>query len=314
MSRDSLFLGDYAPIPTPAEIVDDLREQAYAPLPFALGKAACDELFTDFRSFVEMCTEPGGEQLVDALTFDVNGIGNGVYYLQHRRPGEVNPHEQGRAPGKDHKYTFHFGSQTIARATAELGVLPEQMAEFLDKCREFYGEMVKTAKIGAAALGLEHTMFNPDEMEDVHHLRLLDYVASLEPYLGEPHFDRGLATLAVTETRSGLRGVAGQNGKLVPVTVADIEALRANLRPIDHHEHEAKFFLGAGANHLPEHKRVRIAEIPLLGHDISNDFPGESRQSAVGFLNPHQKFAGFTVPQSHETGFDDIIKSIRAAA
>src|SRR5687768_3125277 len=118
--RQGTLLPEYPHTPSSAEIIGELHEQAYAELPFGMGHAERDELFVAFRNFVDICSEPGGKKLEDAVKFTVRKD-NGEYFLNYRRPGEINPHEPDRAPGTDHKYIFHYGAQTIERAKQALG-------------------------------------------------------------------------------------------------------------------------------------------------------------------------------------------------
>ncbi len=303
---------EYPHIPSDQDITQSLKTIGYANLPFALGKGACQELFSRFSDFVDLCNEPGGEELVEAVTFSVNDIGNGAYQLNYRRPGEINPNEIGRAPGKDHKYIFHFGSQTIARARTKLGeTFPREMEECLGACEEFYIEAWKSSRIAARVLGVEGVLFSGRHEDDVHHLRLIDYMATDEPLLGEDHFDRSWGTLAFTESKAGLYGVPGDNGFIVPVSPEYIHELEETMTPIEHHEYIAKFFLGAGVNRLPSPEREKHDGLPLLAHGIKNVTPGEKRQAGVFFLNPHNKFCGYSVPKKFETGLGDIIESMQ---
>jgi hypothetical protein len=304
------LLEGYPDIPKSTDIINALENNGYAEVPFMLGRAACEELFDDFLGFVELCQQPDTESLVQAVTFDVNGLGNGAYHMTYRAPGSINPVETDRTPGSDHKYTFHFGTQTKDRATQALGgALPVEMKQCLETADEFFQEVLKSARIGAVALGLEQVMFGDKPETWVHHMRLLHYIGDT-PDLGAAHFDRSVATLAVSESRSGLRGAPGQNGYLEPLTIEQMQELEASLMPVAHHEHVSKFFLGAGFNHLPEKDRKYNA--PLFGHDILNDAPDTSRQAVVCFLNPTTEYSGYTVPGSDETGFAEIYNRIQA--
>jgi hypothetical protein len=303
---------EYPTIPGQKEILGEIKERAHAELPFELGKAACQELFADFNTFIDLCDEPGGKKLVEAVAFNVTDLNNSKYFVEYRKPGKINRFEKDRAPGTDHKYIFHFGSQTIDRATTALGgALPAEMAEFLSKADVFYEAAAKSARLGAAALGLENIMFGGERKNWIHHLRLLHYIGDDPDSLGAAHFDRSVATLAVTESRSGLRGVAGNKDYLKRGEADYIRQLEAALTPIDHHEYVSKFFLGAGYNHLRPKDRRR--KLPLLGHDIQNNQVNVIRDAAVFFMNPIQAYFGYTVPETYETGFADIIKHLNAA-
>ena len=307
--RQTLF-EEYPDIPANEEIIGEIGTNGYAEVPFDLGRTACDELFKDFLSFVELCQQPDGQQFADAVTFKVTDLDNSAYHMTYRQPGAVNPVEAERIPGSDHKFTFHYGTQTIDRALSALGPLPAEMAQCLETSEEFFQEVIRSARIGAAALGLEKVMFAGEPETWIHHMRLLHYIGDT-PDLGAAHFDRSVATLAVSESRSGLRGIPGNNGYLIPVTADYIRDLENGLTPIAHHEHVSKFFLGAGYNRL--HEKDRKYDLPLLGHDILNDAPNTTRQAVVCFLNPTEAYQGYTVPDSaRETGFAEIISHLES--
>jgi hypothetical protein len=321
VSQASLF-EEFPHIPSAGEIISSIKGLGYANVPSSIGKSVCQELFADFRTFVELCREPGGQALQDALTYSANQTGNGDYFMSYRVPGQINHLESGdRAPGKDHKYIYHHGALSIGHATSELGgTLPVEMADFLSKCDDMYSEARKVARTCFSALGLEPVMFSGARVDDVHHLRLIDYVASDEPMLGEAHFDRSVATLAIEESDSGLLGAPGQNGYLdlhpemigdkTPYPTTDVSDegfwLGDDLPPVEHQDKVIKFFLAAGVNRLRPDQRKAADGLPLLGHSIRNDRPGQARQAVVMFLNPHNRFRGYSVPTKYETGFGDI--------
>lgn len=305
-------------------IRNELLEQAYANIPFEVGKAACQELFSDFSNFVNFCFED--DRLVQSLHYRVDKIGvdetnadqfigNGSYFLEYRLPGNENPYEINRGPGSDHKYTFHYGPQTMMRAEAYLGgPLPTEMREFLEKCDEYYEATIKPMRVGASAIGFENMMFHPDRMMNMHVLRLLQYMAGKQPLLGAPHLDRSGLTVATYEDKPGLRGAPGQNGYLVPVTKPYVQSITDNLTPIEHREGQAKFFLGAAVNRYPERYRQPVEDLPLMIHDITNECPGEPRNSAVTFGNPHQEFKEYRqAPQRVETDLEAMYEAALAA-
>lgn len=306
------LIGEFPVYPSDETVRAELAEQAYAHVPFTLGRSACQELFANFSGFVELYQQADkkrGEEIKQALKYSVNDLGNGAYHFEYREPGMINPNEPDRPPGTDHKYILHYGPQTIARAKDELGGhLPAEMQVFLDNCDEFYEAGKKVLRVGAVALGVERAMFSANRDEDVHLLRVLDYQASPEENLGQIHFDRSVMTAALSESSTGLRGVGGQNGYLSPLSKRYFQRLRNHLQPITHEEYMAKLFIGAGSNRLPEHLRALFKDIPLLAHDITNDNPGETRQAVVLFGNPHQRFTNYSVPTKFETSWDDILE------
>lgn len=270
---------------------EEIREQlggGYANLEFGLGSQDRDQLFRGFQDVVALTQERGGEAIAEALTFSRNNYGNSQYELSLRVPDEQNPEDQD-ATIRDHKYVFHYGSVSRERAEAALGVLPAELGVFLDNCEEFYQEGVRVAQIGATALGIKPLLFHEaNQRKDVHHLRLLDYISREKSTHAEPHFDRGVVTLAIGESHPGLRGRPSSNGFPVPLTEAEREALR-HLAPIAHREGVAKFFASAGLRRLPLDVREEngLDDIPLLAHDVVNEEPGVDRQAVVMFFNPH---------------------------
>jgi hypothetical protein len=290
-------------IGTGGDIRAELYENGYANLAFGLGKSAVAELFANFKNFATICDEPGGEKLVEALNFKVGNKGNGIFYMKHRKPGDVNDYEKRGDVGKDDKLVMHFGAQTHSRALDVLGVLPKEMEIFLDNCAQFYMEGRRVAQIGARALGIEDPLFPSNHKKDIHLLRLIDYTATNSEHLGEAHFDRGVVTLAISESAPGLRGKPGDNGFLKPLDEAVRQRLQRGLDPINHQEGVAKFFASAGLRRLPPATREGqdLDAIPLLAHDIVNENPGEDRQAVVMFFNPYLGFEPYTVPEKEET-------------
>lgn len=282
-----------------------LHENGYANLAFNLGKPAVEELFANFKTFAELCDEPGGEKLVEALNFEIGDKGNGIFYMKRRKPDDINDYEKRGDVGKDDKLVMHFGAQTYSRALDALGYpLPEEMHTLLGNCSQFYSEGRKVARVGAAALGIDWQLFPSNFKKDLHLLRLIDYTATDSEHLGEAHFDRAVVTLAISESAPGLRGVPADNGFLKPLDEATRQRLQQGLDPIDHQEGLAKFFASAGLRRLPVATRQSrdLDDIPLLAHDIVNENPGQDRQAVVMFFNPYLDFEPYTVPTKEETG------------
>jgi hypothetical protein len=286
-----------------AEVREQIHDQGYANIAFGLGKFSCDELFSDFKDFIKLCETEGGKKYIEALKFEVNDLGNGKYYLDHKKAGEKN--EDQRKISNDHKYVMHYGAQTADRAEIALGKskLPRQMRQFLEDCEDFYHAGRAAARLGTRALGIDHILMPEDPKKDVHLLRVIDYIASDNEHLGEAHFDRGVTTLAITESSPGLRGVASDNGYLRELLPEDRERLASGMAPVDHHEHVAKFFGAAGLRRLPEKVRRQndLDNTPLFAHDIVNENPGENRQAVVMFFNPRLGFEPYKVPSPKET-------------
>jgi hypothetical protein len=282
-----------------------LDTKGYANLPITLGRPAVEELFENFKAFAALCEEPKGERLADAVNYETGDKGNGVFYLQRRKPGDINVREKRGTVGTDNKLVMHFGALTHARALSALnGSMPEEMRDFLDNCAQFYIEGRRAGLLGARALGVDRPLFPANLNKDIHLLRLIDYIATDSDQLGAAHFDRSVTTLAISESAPGLRGAPGDNGFLEPLDEEVADRLRQGLDPIDHQEGIAKFFAAAGLRRLPVSTRQSqgLDEVPLLAHDIVNENPGENRQAVVMFFNPHLGFEPYTVPSKEETG------------
>lgn len=286
---------------------DSLDVQGYANLQIQLDRGDVDALFTSFQRFAELTKMSGGYRLAEAVTFSIGNRDNGDYFIKARKPGDAADTRivgSQRAPSKDDKNVMHFCPQTIHKAVAHLGhPLPVEMSEFLENCREVY-EIGRMAALGASkGLDLKEVLFPTGlENKEVHHLRLIDYYATTSKELGEAHFDRSVATLALSESHPGLVGAPADNGYLRPPTPAEIEAVN-DMQPIDHVEGVGKFFLSAGARRLPQFIRRSIGmdDVPILAHGIKNERPGTNRHAAVMFFNPATTFAPYTVPSVEET-------------
>lgn len=295
------------PAETPAEVREQIEEHGYANIGVGVNNTDTAELFASFKDFVELTEQPGGEDLKKAVAYKARPesdlLGNESYFIDLRIPGQTNTYEDAaRGAGQDHKYVFHIGPQTFARATDRLGKLPAELSTLLQQSSEFYYEGRRAAMLGATALGLKDTLFHKDPTREVHHLRLIDYIASDNQEHAEAHFDRGVVTMAINESHPGLRGRAADNGYLYPLddqTKADLEE---GLLPVAHQENVGKFFTSAGLRRLPEDIRTREAldQLPIFAHDVVNEIPGVNRYAVVQFFNPHLDFPGYNVPAKEE--------------
>lgn len=289
------------------EVIGQLRDQGFANVALPLGATATAELFESFAEFVKLTKTDGGDALKQAVTHSVGNRDNGAYFIKTRKPGEApQPGEIGaaRAVGKDDKDVMHFSPATIYRAHRALGLsLPKEMNVFLANCEEVYYLGRTAAKEASKGLDLQEVLFPKDCLdEEVHHLRLLDYFSSETDQLGEAHFDRSVATLAMSESHPGLRGAPSDNGFLRPPTREEIYNAH-HMDPVEHHEGVGKFFASAGLRRLPSYVRRSgsLDEIPLFAHDIVNEKSGVNRHAAVMFFNPARTFAPYRVPTIQET-------------
>lgn len=289
------------------EVVGQLLDQGYANVSLPLDATTTEELFEGFSRFAELIKMGGDQKLAKAVTFRVGNRDNGDYSISARKPGEAPKRDTvgaARSVSKDEKNVMHFSPQTITNAQKTLGYpLPLEMGDFLDMCNEVYEIGRTAAREASKALDLQEVLFPTGRKDqEVHHLRLIDYFATESEQLGEAHFDRALATLAMSESHPGLRGAPTDNGYLRPPTREEIYNAH-HMEPIEHHPGVGKFFLDAGARRLPEYVRRwgSLDEIPLLAHDIVNEKFGVNRLAVVMFFNPAQTFAPYQVPTTRET-------------
>ncbi len=292
---------------TPAEVREQIEEVGYANIAVGVNNSDTQELFSSFKNFVELTEQPGGEQLKKAVAYKARPeselLGNESYFIDLRIPGQSNTYEDNsRGAGQDHKYVFHIGPQTLARACVRIGKLPAELDILLQQSAEFYFEGRKASKLGAVALGLSDVLFHNDPAREVHHLRLIDYIASANKDHAEAHFDRGVVTMAINESHPGLRGLASDNGYLRPLDRQSRDELSAGLAPVSHQEYIGKFFTSAGLRRLPENLRAKEAldQLPIFAHDVVNEKPGVNRYAVVQFFNPHLDFRGYSVPGKDE--------------
>ncbi|MGZ6005174.1 MAG: hypothetical protein ACXWLH_03400 [Candidatus Saccharimonadales bacterium] len=315
----------------PNEIIrQELVEQAFTRVPFAIGHAATQEYLRDFCDFAEFCFSEvdsnGKYPLVEAVCYSVNSNGSGIFYLERRRPGTINPNEPDKPPGPDSKDTMHFGPQTTRRATEALGgALPAEMKLFLEQSDYIWNLGVEAVRPVARAIGVEEIIYTEEREDHVILLRPLNYIPTLEDLLGETHLDRALITGSFDVSGPGAVAVAGTNGVRYPVddieypiidaTEAELLEMVSHLEPIEQIEHLANVFFGGGMNHVQEPYHSRLAVYNMLIHAIRNLVPGQSRNALVMFFNSHLKYDGQpTSPGPKETGLNKIIERIREQA
>jgi len=200
--------------------------------------------------------------------------------------------------------------------------MPRVLRNLLDQCVDLQAAIHKSIIPVADALGVKDYLFAPHGMEsnNVHMLRLLRYLGNkktsehvaiqpVKPLAGY-HFDRSKFTVAgILESRSGLRGAQGNNAVGDPnLTVEEFEANaeRALYTPLPYKAGKVKLFAGAGYNHLPLTIRKTSGNLPLLGHLVEDDEPGEERLAAVNFLNQHTGIKELGTPLANETGYDSV--------
>lgn len=292
--------------PQPGEVLSALQDVGWAPIESPLGAQHYSELLTAFRAVMVMAAQPDGQPILDAFTFNVHGLDHTDYYLQRKYAGQTNPLLPDRI-GTDSKDHLHYGALSSQVVRARLGQkLPAEIDTLLDIADETLEEVFRIGRVATKSLGLEPVFFSGNRQDWTHILRTIDYHLGEHPFLGEAHFDRSTATATLYEEYGGLEGVKAQNGRHQPITQQYLQHMLERMQPLQYAEFEARFFLGAGFNELPEEIRLRLGYPELLAHQITNIFPDSQRGSVVGFFNPFHGFKRYATPRQIHTGFSEI--------
>lgn len=281
---------------------EGLYEKGFVPVGIDLGKSDLQTAIDRYTAFLEI-----DEAHHEATRFLSTPRGDGDFGQYRRLPGQQGV--RGEVP--DNKDIFHFGAQSRQVIEARLqGAMPREMKEFLGMAEEIFWTAQRSKRQALQELdyyqmGLVGIM-QPEvgTINDV--LRFIAYYPNDEK-LAKGHFDRSTCTLAIGESHDGLRIAPGQNGLKTDVTEEYLEGLENSLQPVEHKEKEAKFFLGAGWNHLPKRYNSggRNDDLPLAWHDVvpSDKRVDEQvmRWAIVMFMNPVVEFEEYRVPSPPET-------------
>ena len=283
-------------------VQESLDEKGYAPVGIDLGKGDLQTAINKYMAFLEL-----DEQFKEATRYLQTDRGDGDFGQYSRVAG--NEGERGSVP--DNKDIFHFGAQSRQVIESRIrGTLPVDMKNFLDDAEEIFWAAQRTklntlreldTSPGTGLIGIMQPEVGT--INDV--LRFIAYYPNDEK-LAKGHFDRSTATLAIGESHEGLRIAPGQNGLKINANETYLKNLETRLVPIEHTDREAKFFLGAGWNRLPErYKAGHNNYLPLAWHDV---IPSEKkvdekvmRWAVVLFTNPKLEFTEYTVPTQPET-------------
>lgn len=282
------------------KIRENLYEKGYAPVGIDIGTSDLQTAMDRYLAFLEI-----DEEFQKITRFDLSNRGDGDFGQFKREAGKTGV----RGTVQDNKDIFHFGSMTRQVVEARLtGSLPNEIKDFLEAAEEIYwaGQRAKKTalqQLDYCNVGLIGIMQPETEtINDV--LRFIAYYPN-EGKLAKGHFDRSVTTLAIGESHEGLRITAGQNGLRINADTNYMDRLDANLQPITHTDREAKFFLGAGWNRLPDYFRIGNENQQLAWHDV---VPSEKtvddqvmRWAIVMFSNPHLGYDDYTVPSRAET-------------
>lgn len=281
---------------------ENLYEKGYVPVGIDLGRSDLQTAIDRYSAFLEI-----DEQYHELTRYLSTQRGDGDFGQYSRISGQQG--ERGEVA--DNKDIFHFGAQSRQVIEARLqGALPSEMKQFLAIAEEIYWTAQRSKRQALEELdyynmGLVGIM-QPEvgTINDV--LRFITYYPN-EEKLAKGHFDRSTCTLAIGESHEGLRIAPGQNGLKIDANAEYLQKLENNLRPVEHIESEAKFFLGAGWNRLPlQYNSGGCNEdLPLAWHDVvpSDKQVDERvmRWAVVMFINPKAEMEHYIVPSPPET-------------
>lgn len=290
---------------------DQLQERGYVSVAFGISGADIDPLFTQFREFLDLCSQPGGQQFSDALAYKpIDRSAGADGFMLRRRVGEVNPFSINPIPSTEDKDVAHIFPASIVRAEAYLGRfgLPAIMRKFLGSSIELHEAAKSCVRPVFKALGFEEALLAADKLDDQHVVRLLRYLGTSAALKAGLHFDRSWATLAAWESHPGLVGAPGNNAQRKSLDITGLEEMATNAlaTPIAHRTGSAKLFLGAGYNRAPDDLYKQSGQLPLLLHGVRNEQPREERDAVVVFIHPPAGFPDYVVPGIGETGIEDI--------
>lgn len=283
-----------------SEFRETLKEKGYAPVEIALSKADMSSAMESYTHFLEL-----DESYFDATRFYMTDRGDGDFGQFRRRAGETG--DRGVVP--DSKDIFHFGAQSRQVLEARLhNRLPNAMRIFYRDAEEIYWAAERAKLDAIDELDILHMGLRGVMMDEKHAindvLRFIAYYPDPNK-LAKGHFDRSVCTLAIGESHEGLRIAPGQNGLMTDASEGYMAQLDQKLSPVEHHEKEAKFMLGAGWNRLDSQHRFGNQEMPLGWHDV---VPSEKtvnervmRWAIVLFANPHLAIDAYVVPTPPET-------------
>ena len=289
----------------PETVLEAVKHDGFGAVEFDMGAQDFDDVRHRFQTVIDDAAGPGGQKIIDALTFQLEDRpDDGDYYLHKRVPGDTHPMHTDRAPGTEHKYTLHYGPLSVAYARRVFGrAVPRSLGLLFASCGEIHEHTKQAVRPIYEKLGIAGVMLAENPADDVHIVRLLKYLHTDEAKLKAAlHFDRSVATVAVSESKEGLIGAKGQN-RNVTAQELDEAASNAYNNPLVHYENEAKFFFGAGYNNLP--RKFRNPNLPLLLHGVNNLEPDQERDAVVVFMNPRRGFTHI-VPGQEQTGFVEV--------
>ena len=279
---------------------ESLKANAYAPVSVDLRREDMSEAMNHYFDFLRL-----SEEIHAASRFVNTERGDGDFGQYERVAGT----NSDRGQIQDNKEIFHFGAQTRQAMEARVGSsLPQDAKLFLNAAESIFwaAQCAKKRAVNEISYGniLKDMFVSPTEVNnDV--LRFISYHHDTD-VLAKGHFDRSVMTLAVGESHEGLRLTGGQNGYTHDATAHYMAGMESRLEPVEYVEKQAKFFLGAGWNHIPwVHKSAEAQGLPLCWHDVIPTAQSVSdtiaRWAIVMFINPHLGVKDYVVPSPAET-------------
>lgn len=280
--------------------VEGLKQQGFMPVGIDLGPHDFQEAMRLYLEFIQL-----EDYYHDVTRYNANNRGDGDFGQYRRQAGT----EGQRGTVQDNKDIFHFGAGMRQVIESRIrGTLPRDMRLFLGAAEEIFWSAQNAKKRAFEAIdsrqrGLVGIVLPENgQLNDV--LRFIAYYPN-EGELAKGHFDRSVATLALAESHEGLRIAPGQNGYTLDCSEDYMRQLEGRLQAVEHVPYEAKFFLAAGWNRLPNTLTEPYAELPISWHDVvPSDKTVDTtvmRWAIVNFINPHNEYEGYTVPTQPET-------------
>lgn len=282
----------------------DLQEQGYSAVAFEMSEADRAAYTAIAKTVIELAQVDAA--IHQALTFSLlPGYTGRVDPTLYTVSGPMN--------SKDKKTWVHLGYQSRNQANLRM---PErnQPRELRDLWEPLALALRATELAGRCALAelgrdaLSEAVFHPDVLRRNILLRTVIYhQARLLPVGTEAvagHADQGLASLHWFETHGNWFQAVPYPVELISdddteETKEKITAMRSGLDIIvNNHDSEAAFFLGVGAQHLPDEFKAAIMELPVCYHagirpelleetvsPYAED--GEDRVSSISFFHPN---------------------------
>ena len=204
------------------------------------------------------------------------------------RTGRSGYHEKGSAEGDDQKWLFHMSQDLAGRFDSRARKhMPGEARSFLDMSEEIFHSVMGSSQLLYQELEDEFPalvgMHFPADGTRRQHLRFLMYKGGEHQALARGHYDKGTGTIAIAESRDGLRLGYGED----------------DLTSLDRGQFDPVFFRGFGWHQLAEMLDVDTQH-KAAWHDVQNTKPGpEMRWALVYFIDPAKIYLDSTKEQTH---------------